>query len=128
MKKGAKVWRASTDGDYIDTFMRIDRIFQCDTTLLADAMTSYDRVYRDEVDAYKERWEKALWAAKRHAFDYEPSFSSMAAVKVFQTEYLAHSLDDTRECRLFYGNSMAIRLACIYARQYVHCNRGVNGI
>lgn len=23
---------------------------------------------------------------------------------------------------------MAIRLACIYARQYVHCNRGVNGI
>lgn len=68
--------------------MRIDRIFQCDTTLLADAMTSYDRVYRDEVDAYKERWEKALLAAKRHAFDYEPSFSSMAAVKVFQTEYL----------------------------------------
>lgn len=58
VKKGAKVWRASTDGDYIDTFMRIDRIFQCDTTLLADAMTSYDQVYRDEVDAYKERWEK----------------------------------------------------------------------
>ena len=64
-------------------------------------MTSYDQVYRDEVDAYKERWEKALWAAKRHAFDYEPSFSSMAAVKAFQAEYLAHSLDDTRECRLF---------------------------
>lgn len=128
VKKGAKVWRASTDGDYIDTFMRIDRIFPCDTTQLADAMTSYDQVYRDEVDAYKERWEKALWAAKRHAFDYEPSFSSMAAVKAFQAEYLAHSLDDTRECRLFYGNSMAIRLACIYARQYVHCNRGVNGI
>ena len=128
VKKGAKVWRASTDGDYIDTFMRIDRIFPCDTTQLADAMTSYDQVYRDEVNAYKERWEKALWAAKRHAFDYEPSFSSMAAVKAFQAEYLAHSLDDTRECRLFYGNSMAIRLACIYARQYVHCNRGVNGI
>ena len=52
----------------------------------------------------------------------------MAAVKAFQMEYLVHSLGDTRECRLFYGNSMAIRLACIYARQYVHCNRGVNGI
>ena len=128
VKKGAKVWRASTDGDYIDTFMRIDRIFQCDTTLLADAMTSYDLAYQDDVNAYRERWEKALLAAKRHAFDYEPPFSSMAAVKAFQTEYLAHSLDDTRECRLFYGNSMAIRLACIYARQYVHCNRGVNGI
>ena len=48
VKKGAKVWRASTDGDYIDTFMRIDRIFQCDTTLLADAMTSYDLAYQDD--------------------------------------------------------------------------------
>lgn len=81
--------------------MRIDRIFPCDTTLLADAMTSYDQVYQDDVNAYKERWEEALLVAKRHAFDYEPSFSSMAAVKAFQAEYLAHSLDDTRECRLF---------------------------
>ncbi len=35
---------------------------------------------------------------------------------------------DSRECRVFYGNSMAIRLGCIYAHQYVFCNRGVNGI
>ncbi len=83
VKKGGEGMAGQTDGDYIDTFMRIDRIFQCDTTQLADAMTSYDQVYRDEVNAYKERWEKALWAAKRHAFDYEPSFSSMAAVKAF---------------------------------------------
>ena len=125
---GAKVWRVSRDGECIDTFMHLDRIFHADPNLLAEAMTSYEQKYPDEVDEYKERWRKALRAAKRHAYDYEPPFSSMAAVKYFQQEYLAHSLDDTRECRLVYGNSSAIRLAAIYARQYVHCNRGVNGI
>ena len=125
---GAKVWRVSRDGECIDTFMHLDRIFHADPNQLAEAMTSYEQKYPDEVDEYKERWRKALRAAKRHAYDYEPPFSSMAAVKYFQQEYLAHSLDDTRECRLVYGNSSAIRLAGIYARQYVHCNRGVNGI
>lgn len=125
---GAKVWRVSRDGECIDTFMHLDRIFHADPDQLADAMTSFDQKYNDEVDDYKERWRKALRAAKRHAYDYEPPFSSMAAVKYFQQEYLAHSLDDTCECRLVYGNSSAIRLAGIYARQYVHCNRGVNGI
>ncbi len=125
---GAKVWRVSRDGECIDTFMHLDRIFHADPDQLADAMTSFDQKYNDEADDYKERWRKALRAAKRHAYDYEPPFSSMAAVKYFQQEYLAHSLDDTRECRLVYGNSSAIRLAGIYARQYVHCNRGVNGI
>ena len=125
---GAKVWRVSEDGECIDTFMHLDRIFHADPNQLAEAMTSYEQKYPDEVDEYKERWRKALRAAKRHAYDYEPPFSSMAAVKYFQQEYLAHSLDDTRECRLVYGNSSAIRLAAIYARQYVHCNRGVNGI
>ena len=125
---GAKVWRVSEDGECIDTFMHLDRIFHADPNQLAEAMTSFEQKYSDEADGYKERWCKALRAAKRHAYDYEPPFSSMAAVKYFQQEYLAHSLDDTRECRLVYGNSSAIRLAAIYARQYVHCNRGVNGI
>ncbi len=124
----AKVWRVSPDGECIDTFMRLDRIFHADPDQLASALTDYEQKYHNEVDDYKERWWKALRASKRHAYDYDPLFSSMATVKYFQQEYLAHSLDDTRECRLVYGNSSAIRLAGIYARQYVHCNRGVNGI
>ena len=126
---GAKVWRVSKDGEMVDTFMHIDRIFQCDPDRLAEAMTDFDPTQEDEVNAFKERWYWARRAAKRHAFDYEPPFSSMATVKYFQQEYLANSVrGDTSECRLVYGNSSAIRLAGIYARQYVHCNRGVNGI
>ncbi len=127
-KEGTKVWRASKDGECIDTFMHLDRIFHADPDQLANAMTHFDQKYKDEVEEYKERWQKALLAAKRHAYLHEPTFSSMAVVKYFQTEYLANAMGDTRACRLFYGNSMAIRLAGIYARQYVHCNRGVNGI
>jgi len=127
-KEGTKVWRVSKDGECIDTFMHLDRIFHADPNQLASAMTDFDQKYKEEVEEYKDRWEKALLAAKHHAHDYEPPFSSMAVVKYFQQEYLANAMDDTRECRLFYGNSMAIRLAGIYARQYVHCNRGVNGI
>ena len=126
---GAKVWRVSKDGEMIDTFMHVDRIFQCDPDRLAEAMTDFDQTHKDEVNEFKERWYWARRAAKRHAYDYEPPFSSMATVKYFQQEYLANSVrGDTSECRLMYGNSSAIRLAGIYARQYVHCNRGVNGI
>ncbi len=52
----------------------------------------------------------------------------MATVRYFEQEFHANSKKDSRECRVFYGNSMAIRLGCIYAHQYVFCNRGVNGI
>ncbi len=127
-KEGTKVWRASKDGECIDTFMHLDRIFHADPDLLASAMTDYDQKYKEEVDEYKARWENALMAAKRHAYSYQPEFSSMAVVAHFQKEYLANAMEATRSCRLFYGNSMPIRLAGIYARQYVHCNRGVNGI
>ena len=126
--KHAKVWRASRDGDFIDTFMHTDRIFQCDPDQLGDALTDFDQTYKDEVDDFIQLWEGALLKAKHKTFEYEPAFSSMATVKYFETEYHANSLGDTRECRVFYGNSMAIRLGCLFARQFVHCNRGVNGI
>ncbi|MEE0422743.1 MAG: 2-succinyl-5-enolpyruvyl-6-hydroxy-3-cyclohexene-1-carboxylic-acid synthase [Prevotella sp.] len=127
-KKGATVWRASADGDYIDTFMHVDKIFQCDVDQMALEMMSYESFSEDHVNAYRERWDKVLLAAKHHASDYEPPFCSMAAVKAFQTAYEALPKDDILESRLVYGNSMAIRLACIYSHYYVHCNRGVNGI
>lgn len=127
---GAKVWRVGEDGEMVDTFMRVDRIFQCAPGDLAAAMAAHGRTPRaTEVAAYRELWLKALESAKRRAHDYEPPYSSMAAVKYFQQEYLAHSAHgDTMGCRLFYGNSMPVRLAGIYASQYVHCCRGVNGI
>lgn len=56
---------------------------------------------------------------ERHE-QYKPSYSSMLAVKLFEE-------DIKSEC-VYYANSMAVRLGCIYARHYIFCNRGVNGI
>ena len=126
--KDAKVWRVSKNGDAVDTFMHLNRIFEVNPDDLAFRLMDFQQVYHEEVSAFIELWEKALWSAKRHAYYHEPPFSSMAAVKYLQQEFLASSLGDNKASRLFYGNSMAIRLACIYARQYVHCLRGVNGI
>ncbi len=87
----AQVWRVSKDGDYIDTFMRTDRIFQANVHQLADAMTSYDQKYPDEVNDYRDLWTTALRHAKRHAYDYEPEYSSMATVRYFEQEFHANS-------------------------------------
>ena len=126
--KNAKVWRVSKDGDGVDTFMHLDRIFEVDPNALADRMMDFQQKYEEEVRDFRELWEKALLKAKRHSYNYDPPFSSMAAVKYLQQEFRAASRDATDHARLFFGNSMAIRLAGIYARQYVHCLRGVNGI
>ena len=126
--RDAKVWRVSKDGDGVDTFMHLDRIFEVDPNALANRMMDFEQKYEDEVRNFHDLWEKALLKAKCHSYHYEPAFSSMAAVKYLQQEFRAASRDATDHARLFYGNSMAIRLAGIYARQYVHCLRGVNGI
>ena len=47
----------------------------------------------------------------------------MAAVKLFEQNF-----DNCQHPIIHYANSSAIRLANIYARHYVYCNRGVNGI
>lgn len=124
----AKVWRVSQDGDGIDTFMHLDRIFAVNPDTLAECIRDKEQAYEDDVKEYIAKWDDALRSAENHAKDYEPKFSSMAVVKYFQEEFLANWNGDTDECRLFYGNSMAIRLTCIYAQMYVHCLRGVNGI
>lgn len=124
----AKVWRVSKEGDSIDTFMHLDKVIQATPASLADTLRSVSSLYPDEVSDYISRWQRALCKARHHAKIYEPPYSSMAAVKYFQQYFLSKSLTSLRHSMICYANSSAIRLGCIYARQYVYCNRGVNGI
>jgi 2-succinyl-5-enolpyruvyl-6-hydroxy-3-cyclohexene-1-carboxylate synthase len=71
----------------------------------------------------KREYEKALEKIDNHIESYEPEYSQMAAVK-----YLEGSLMYAEDSYIHYGNSTAVRLANIYAKHYVYCNRGVNGI
>ena len=68
-----------------------------------------------------------LWASLRETiaarhYAYAPRYSQMMAVKEFE-EGIVRAGDT-----VYYANSMSIRLAAVYARHYVFCNRGVNGI
>lgn len=124
----AKVWRVSQEGDCIDTFMHLDKVIQSTPDSLSDTLRLYEQTYEDDVRDYIDRWQKALTKARQHAKTYEPPYSSMAAVKYFQEYFLSKSLSSLYHSVICYANSSAIRLGCIYARQYVFCNRGVNGI
>lgn len=124
----AKVWRVSKEGDCIDTFMHLDKVIQSTPASLADTLRAFEQTYYDDAREYIYRWQKLLGKARHHAKIYEPPYSSMAAVKYFQQYFLSKSLSSLRHSVICYANSSAIRLGCIYARQYVFCNRGVNGI
>ena len=126
--KDAKVWRVSQEGDCVDTFMHLDKVIHADPDQLADALLSFDCQSPLEVQNFTLRWQKALHKVRLHAQTYRPPYSSMLAVKLFQSYFLHHSLDTLRHSVICYANSSAIRLGCIYARQYVFCNRGINGI
>lgn len=69
-------------------------------------------------------WNAALDTARRHSEDYEPEYSSMAAVRYFEQQLA----DMEYDWHVHYANSSAVRLANIFAAHHVECNRGVNGI
>lgn len=69
---------------------------------------------------YINAWNNLRDRVKERHEQYKPGYSSMLAVKLFEE-------DIKSEC-VYYANSMAVRLGCIYARHYIFCNRGVNGI
>lgn len=53
---------------------------------------------------------------------YTPGYSQMLAVKRME------EITDRGRDSVYYANSMAVRLAAIFANHYVYCNRGINGI
>lgn len=75
-------------------------------------------------ESFAMRWNDLLSDARISAKDFEPRYSQMSAVRYFEQQ-----LDSMEyEWQVHYANSSAIRLANIYAKHHVWCNRGVNGI
>ena len=75
-------------------------------------------------EEFRGKWLGLLENVVQTAEAYQPPFSQMAVVR-----YLEEQLEDIETpFQVHYANSTAIRLANIYARHFVWCNRGVNGI
>ena len=123
--KRAITWRISASGDVEDTFMSLGGIVVGDAETLLQSLSSKLRNATMNGMAYRRKWLGLLTEARRHARDFMPPYSQMAAVKAFEYQ-LSQMPREHLVCH--YANSSAIRLANIYAEHHVWCNRGVNGI
>ena len=112
-----------------DPTMWLTDIIECNSwsdidRMLCAVTTEYISERNAESAEFHANWQHVLAIAAKHADDFRPEYSQMAAVK-FMEEQLACA---TSGICTHYANSTAIRLANIYARHFVWCNRGVNGI
>lgn len=71
--------------------------------------------------AFVNKWTALRQDVKAKHDAFVPDYSSMLAVKMFEEMM---SADDI----VYYANSMSVRLGVVFAKHYIGCNRGVNGI
>ncbi len=117
LRKARETWAVNWTGEVNDTFMNLTHVIQGDPEVVADMV----RFNLEEMShPFVQRWEALLVQARQQVEAVEPPYSQAAAVKYFEAHRGAHVAH--------YANSTAIRLANIYARTPVFCNRGVNGI
>ena len=121
----AVTWRISRSGDVEDTFQNLRGIVVGDPEQVLQSLSQKLSHRHCCGMEYRRQWLAVLTSAARHAAEYQPPYSQMAAVKHFEEQtFNIQSLS----FNVHYANSSAIRLANIYARHHVWCNRGVNGI
>lgn len=102
-----------------DPTMGVTRIAEC------QGFPSLEGMERAEsAVGFRRLWREALSKADAVALDHAPRYSQMAAVKYFEEQ----TEDIYEPFHVHYANSSVVRLANIYGRSHVYCNRGVNGI
>ena len=122
--KDAKVWRANATGTVEDTFQNLQGVLVGNSETVLQSLSQEMDTISLTGSSYHHQWLTASDEVAKHVSASIPSFSQMLAVKCFE-ERLSQSSESTF---VHYANSMAVRLAVLYARHYVYCNRGVNGI
>lgn len=112
----AVCWEVTAEGAPHDVFMNLQGIVEAiPSRLLSQLPPLASSVYRD-------LWTSLRSEAARRKAAFCPPPSQMMAVKELERR-IGHA-----DVLVHYANSMAVRLASVYARHYVFCNRGVNGI
>jgi len=124
LRKAKETWAVNATGEVNDTFMNLTHVVQGDGTVIADLIRFH---LEQRPHPFVVKWQSLLLRIRSQAEAYRPAYSQMAAVKYFESRY-ALLAPQGRAAAVHYANSSAIRLANIFARHQVFCNRGVNGI
>ena len=117
MRKAKETWVVNWAGEVTDTFMNLTKVIQGDGAMVADQLHF---LHEQSPHPFVEKWEHLLTRVRLFADHYEPDYSQMAAVKYFEQQQQGGIVH--------YANSTSVRLANIFARHAICCNRGVNGI
>ena len=123
LRKAKETWVVNETGAVTDTFMNLTHVIVGDGAVVGDQVRF---MLEQQPHPFVQMWDDLLTRVRRHAETYDPVYSEMAAVKYFEC-YIS-PLTSHLSPLTHYANSSAIRLANIYARHPVWCNRGVNGI
>ena len=118
LRKAKETWAVNLTGEVNDTFQNLTHVIQGDGEVIADLIRFN---LEQQPHPFVRLWDDLLSKVRARADAYRPDFSQMSAVKYFEESC-------PRDVSFHYANSTAIRLANIYARHFVYCNRGVNGI
>ena len=121
LRKAKETWVVNRTGDVTDTFMNLTHVIEGEGDEVADLVCFQ---LEQNPHPFVNKWNELLEKVRQHADAYRPAYSQMAAVRAFEL-LLSSEMEDFW---VHYANSTAIRLANIFARHPVYCNRGVNGI
>jgi 2-succinyl-5-enolpyruvyl-6-hydroxy-3-cyclohexene-1-carboxylate synthase len=135
LRKAKETWVINETGEVTDTFMNLTQVIVGEGTVVADQVRF---MLEQQPHPFVQLWDELLAKVRSKAEAYEPVYSQMSAVKYFESQCSTsngqRSMVNVQrsmvngQCSTHYANSSAIRLANIYARHPVFCNRGVNGI
>ena len=112
----------SADDEVHDTFGHLTQVIHCAPDAALHALEKLLGIAKGK--PFGRLWYETLDQIVWH-FDYlRPDFSQMLAVKCA----LRSATELNEPVVLHFANSQPVRLANLFARQHVRCNRGVNGI
>src|SRR5574344_2980662 len=124
--KKAQTIVVNTEARIYDTFMNLHYLVQGNPVDVLENIAdnlSHEEQNRSATLFYK-RW-VSLFNSQLCAYgNFVPRYSQMCAVSMFYDNVITSGM----KYFVHAANSMAVRLANIYAENYVFCDRGVNGI
>lgn len=115
-------------GDSLQIYVSPDgklRDISCHTDVVVEAMPAVvvETLSRNlpQGSPFSAKWLDLRTKVEARHLLFQAGYSEMLAVRMFEDSV---KKNDT----VHYANSMSVRLGTLFARHYIHCNRGINGI
>ena len=114
----AECWLVNPEGAVHDTFKNLHGVVQAQPGNVLRSITGKGP------EQWFDAWQGLRDRARSHRDAFLPSYSNVKAVRLLEQKLARKAPRSV----VHYANSTPVRLACLYSRHHIYCNRGVNGI